>query len=262
MRTLALFAFLFFVNAVYGQVADSVSIKKLEKRKKLLERDKRTRDSLKTVFYLSAPVFEVCLEVKHENVPLHGDFYATNDTIKYDLKKYGNPEQGLEKFPDSMRFVLEVNFLKLSTPFLKRRHYEHGASITFGYFDNDEFCFDWQKMKMRKVVGIALIILATYVFIEGFDVFTDAWYALTRSDYPLYPQQYWVILGRAILCLAAYLAAVSIGRILAKAEQLNKRFRLIYIVAMFLILEIPLYPCEFGVRAHHSFWLSHLHHFH
>lgn len=131
---------------IFAQTADSVTIKKRLERQ---EKARRQRDSLETIFNATPPIFKIALELNHEKtaIPDNATFYATDGQRNYESKKSDLIYQ-FDSLPDSVKFTLQFDSIKLTTGFIKRRKYEHGGSLTFGYYDNVlELRKKWEKNK-------------------------------------------------------------------------------------------------------------------
>jgi len=118
-----------------GQTSDSIRIKKWSDRQ---VKAKRQRDSLEVVFNSIPAFFKISLELDHKEAPLPDNtkFYATNGQTNYESRKTGPDTFEFDDLPDSAKFVLEYDKIKLSTGFEKRNFYKNGAEMRFGYFDN------------------------------------------------------------------------------------------------------------------------------
>ncbi|NBP71170.1 MAG: hypothetical protein EBU52_20830, partial [Cytophagia bacterium] len=83
--------FLFTVTSwtTWGQVVDSVKLKRWNERR---EKSERHRDSLKAIFNSVPPFYKITLELNHHSttIPDHAKFYATNGQQTYDSRKIEN----------------------------------------------------------------------------------------------------------------------------------------------------------------------------
>jgi hypothetical protein len=118
-----------------AQTSDSVKLKKWNDRQ---IKGKRQRDSLETVFYSTSPFFKVSLELNHDRAltPANLHFYATDGIKKYEPKNIGDDKYEFVDLPDSIKFGLEFDTIKIETGFIKEKFYKNGAGLRFGYFDN------------------------------------------------------------------------------------------------------------------------------
>lgn len=160
---LILFALTLTSLTAWGQEIDSVKIKKRIER---LARDKRVRDSLETVFYSESPFFKISFERNQENVPLPKGsiFYATDGKMKFESKRLDSVRYEFKELPDSVKFGLQFDSVKIETGFVKRRRYKNGATLTFGYYDNVlELRKKWEKGKKDEHFDESYDIGPTYL---------------------------------------------------------------------------------------------------
>lgn len=118
-----------------AQTSDSL---KLKQRNERLAKQKKRRDSLEVIFNSTHNYFEIALELNHENVPITDNiqFYATDGKTTYQAIEIDNEKFEFKYLPDSVKFGLEFDSIKLETEFIKRNFYKNGARLRFGYFDN------------------------------------------------------------------------------------------------------------------------------
>jgi hypothetical protein len=130
-----------------GQSADSVTIKKRLDRQ--IEA-KKVHDSLEAIFYSIPPFFKITLEVNHEKatIPDNSKFYATDGRNIFEPKKSDIDQYEFGDLPDSVKFALAFDTIKIETGFIKEKFYKNGAGLRFGYFDNVlELKRQWDKRK-------------------------------------------------------------------------------------------------------------------
>ena len=134
-------------STIWAQTVDSLAIKKRLERQ---EKASRQRDSLETIFNATPQIFKIALELNHSktSIPDNSKFYATDGQKTYDSKKSDSVIYRFDSLPDSVQFTLQVDSIKLTTGFIKKRKYEHGGTLTFGYYDNIlELRKKWEKGK-------------------------------------------------------------------------------------------------------------------
>ena len=130
-----------------GQVTDSVKVKKWTERR---EKARRQRDSLETIFNSVPQFFKISLELNHEkaDLPDNSKFYAIGANKVYESKKSDNQTFQFDDLPDSVQFVLQLDTVKIKSGVIKKRKYEHGGYLTFGYYDNVlEIRKKWKEQK-------------------------------------------------------------------------------------------------------------------
>lgn len=118
-----------------AQTSDSL---KLRQRNERLVEQKKRRDSLETVFYSTHDYFEISLELNHEKVSITDGtkFYATDGQKDYPSNRIDEGRYKFSDLPDSVKFGLEFDGIKLETGFIKMVFYKNGARLRFGHLDN------------------------------------------------------------------------------------------------------------------------------
>lgn len=121
--------------ATMAQTSDSL---KLRQRNERLVEQKKRRDSLETVFYSTHDYFEVSLELNHEKVSITDGtkFYVTDGQKDYPSNRIDEGKYKFSDLPDSVKFGLEFDGIKLETGFIKMVFYKNGARLRFGHLDN------------------------------------------------------------------------------------------------------------------------------
>lgn len=130
-----------------GQTVDSVKIKKWNNRS---EKANRQRDSLEVIFNSVPPFYKITLELNHQRTTIPDDarFYATNGQQTYEPKKTEDDKFMFDNLPDSVKFGLQFDSIKLETGFVKSKFFKNGAGLRFGYYDNIlELKEKWDKGK-------------------------------------------------------------------------------------------------------------------
>jgi hypothetical protein len=131
-------------------VTDSVKLRTWNKRIERSEKLKRDRDSLEAIFNSVPPFYKITLELNHQRttIPDGARFYATNGQQTYESKKTEDDKFVFDSLPDSVKFGLLFDSIKLETDFIKRKFYKNGAALRFGYYDNVlELKQKWDKGK-------------------------------------------------------------------------------------------------------------------
>ncbi|WKZ58845.1 MAG: hypothetical protein QY309_13310 [Cyclobacteriaceae bacterium] len=152
MKTRFLILFLLTLTSwtTQGQVTDSVKLKTWNKRIERSEKLKRHRDSLETIFNSVPPFYKITLELNHQQttIPDGARFYATNGQQTYESKKTEDDKFMFDNLPDSVKFGLQFDSIKLETGFVKSKFFKNGAGLRFGYYDNIlELKQKWDKGK-------------------------------------------------------------------------------------------------------------------
>lgn len=119
----------------WGQTTDSVKIKKWNERR---EKAGRQQDSLEIIFNSVPPFYKITLELNHvrTTIPDNAKFYATNGQHIFESRKTEDEKYVFEDLPDSVKFGLQFDSIKLETGFVKEKFYKYGARLRFGYYDN------------------------------------------------------------------------------------------------------------------------------
>lgn len=119
----------------YGQKADSLPYSKFVKE---INENKKLKDSLEKAFYGNPPCFSIKLEInqKNQTIPQSAKFYILDNATKIYSKAIGENRYQLLILPDSGKFVLEWDSVKIETGTIKKTQYNHGADFKFGYYDN------------------------------------------------------------------------------------------------------------------------------
>lgn len=149
MKLLFLILFLLSVASwtTWGQTTDSVKLRKWNERS---EKSKRHRDSLEAIFNSVPPFYKITLELNHERTTIPDDakFYATNGEQPFEPRRKEDDKFMFDNLPDSVRFGLQFDSMKLETGFVKSKFYKNGGELRFGYYDNIlELKQRWEKGK-------------------------------------------------------------------------------------------------------------------
>ncbi len=114
----------------------------------------------------------------------------------------------------------------------------------------------------RRITGVALLVVSTSLFVRAFDYFTNGWYLILGLGRSMTAFEYSIFFGQLLVYLTTYTVVVLYSITLIRRRHVKQQYSwLIWVVIVWFILEVPLYPCEFG-QSHHTFWKSHKLHFH
>ncbi|QNR85404.1 hypothetical protein H9N25_02665 [Pedobacter riviphilus] len=134
----------------YAQQVDSLSItgfiNEINYNRKLI-------DSLEKVFNSQPPYFSVTLENNQKEVQIPNEikFYILDGMNKSYPEKIDKNRFLFSKLPDSAKFVLEWDSISIETGIIKKKQYNYGASLKFGYYDNIlELRNLWEKNKKNE----------------------------------------------------------------------------------------------------------------
>lgn len=116
-----------------------------------------------------------------------------------------------------------------------------------------------------KVIGWTLIAGVTTLLFLNIEKFRSAYYTFFYRAEHFQLEDYLVSVAHPLLYLVIFYIGVSLGIDYIKLNDgvrlKNKKIVLALVMMMWLVLELPLYKCDFyGVR--HSFWKSQSEHFH
>ncbi|RYF19048.1 MAG: hypothetical protein EOO42_14825 [Flavobacteriales bacterium] len=130
-KNLIVLVILFSYINCYAQQVDSLS-----KTKFINEiNDRKLRDSLETVFYSQPSYFSVTLEINQTaiQIPNNVKFYLLDGKNKSYAEKVNENRFLFSKLPDSAKFVLEWESINIETGIIKKKQYNYGARLKFGY---------------------------------------------------------------------------------------------------------------------------------
>lgn len=114
-----------------------------------------------------------------------------------------------------------------------------------------------------RITGISLFAISTLLLILAFENFRNLWYLIITDARNVWPFELAVMVGQVVTYLTAYALMLSCALPLIRQRQIKRRYPfLIALLLVWLVLEMPLYKCEFGFGQTHSFWKSHKMHFH
>jgi hypothetical protein len=133
--------------------AQDIDSSKIKERIERLVRDERVSDSLEAVFYSEPPSFNISFSRNQKNMPIPKGsmFYATDGQIELESTRLDSVRYEFSDLPDSVRFGLQFDSMKIETGFVRRRAYMNGGTLTFGYYDNIlELRRKWEKAKNDK----------------------------------------------------------------------------------------------------------------
>jgi hypothetical protein len=76
--------------------------------------------------------------LNHEKtaIPDNAKFYATTGQKIYESRRTVDGKFEFDNLPDSVKFGLQFDSIKLESGFVKRNFYKYGAELRFGYYDN------------------------------------------------------------------------------------------------------------------------------
>jgi hypothetical protein len=114
----------------------------------------------------------------------------------------------------------------------------------------------------RKTFGFILFVFSTIRLLLTYGTFKNAWYLIIEGYRPATSFETLVVVGQVLLYLTVYIVVIIFSVVLIRQRSIKQKHSwLIFVVVLWMILEVPLYPCEFGM-SHHTFWESHRLHFH
>src|SRR5687767_15529927 len=108
----------------------------------------------------------------------------------------------------------------------------------------------------NKLTGWTIIIIGTILFFRAWDIYSDIWYLLTETHDHLLTTDYLIIIGQGVTYLTLFSISILFGVSLTRGTQKNikiKRLAFLTVLTIWILLEIPIYNCDFG-QSRHSFW--------
>jgi Na+/melibiose symporter-like transporter len=117
----------------------------------------------------------------------------------------------------------------------------------------------------NKAIGLWLVIVSSSLLVANIEKFIYTYYTFFYRDEHTRLKDYLVSVAHPLLYLVIVYTGVSLGIQYIKSNEgahlKNKKIWFVIVMMIWLVLELPVYTCDFyGVR--HSFWASQRGHFH
>ena len=115
----------------------------------------------------------------------------------------------------------------------------------------------------NKLIGATISILGTILLFKTWDNYVDIWYLLTDMPEHKTTTDFLIAIGQGVVYLTLISTSILFGLSLlgVKKERKIERLTFATVLTIFILLELPVYNCDFG-QSRHSFWYSHKSHFH